>query len=130
MKAVQTITEHLSIDNLPDEIRNLSGEMQKQAMQAANSLLDLGYKIPVAATMAVERVKGLGDQSDESLPYHVIPHPDGWAVMNADAERAVVVTGTKEEAVERGREIARNQKAKLVIHKADGTIQTEHSYQA
>ncbi len=60
---------------------------------------------------------------------HVTPHPDGgWQVKGEGNEKATVVTTTKAEAVEKGREIAKNQGSELVIHGKDGKIQDKDSY--
>lgn len=128
MKSKQTFAEHLSLDNLPDELRDLSMDLRSKAIETANSLLDQGYKIPVAVSMAAERARHWGHLAGGTLAHHVVPHNDGWAVIKADAERASVVLPTKQEAVDSGREIARNQQGKLVIHGEDGIIQDEFSY--
>ena len=62
--------------------------------------------------------------------YHVTPRPDGgWNVKAAEASRASSTHGTKADALERAKELAKNQDlGQVVIHKKDGTIQTEHTY--
>ncbi len=62
--------------------------------------------------------------------YHVTPKKDGgWNVKGQGASRASSTHDTKAEAVNRGREVAKSQPlGQLVIHKQDGTIQTEHTY--
>ncbi len=60
--------------------------------------------------------------------HHVVPHPDGWAVTRPGAQRPSVVKDTKQEAVDKGREISKNQGTELVIHKKDGTIQNSDSH--
>jgi hypothetical protein len=51
------------------------------------------------------------------------PHPDGWQIKAADAERASTVTRTKAEAVDRAREILRNSGGgELTIQDRDGRI--------
>ena len=61
--------------------------------------------------------------------YHVTPRKDGnWQVKESGSERASSVHKKKSEAVDRGREIAKNQHGQIVIHKSDGRIETEHTY--
>lgn len=62
--------------------------------------------------------------------YHVVPNKQGgWNVKAENASRAASNHETKSEAVERGKELAKNQPlGQIVIHKGDGTIQTEHTY--
>ncbi|MFR9777919.1 DUF2188 domain-containing protein [Micromonospora sp. MS34] len=60
--------------------------------------------------------------------YHVVPNGDGWKVEHGG--RSVGTHDTKHAAVEAGRQVARdNQPSQLVVHTADGKIETEHTYQ-
>lgn len=59
---------------------------------------------------------------------HVVPHQDGWAVRGAGAQRATETFDRKSDAVDRGREIARNQGTELLIHGRDGQIQSKDSH--
>lgn len=62
--------------------------------------------------------------------YHVTPSPDGgWKVKRESAGRASSVHDTKAGAVERAKELAKEQElGQIVIHRQDGKIQTEHTY--
>ncbi len=40
---------------------------------------------------------------------HIVPHDEGWAVRGEGNSRATSVHDTQREAIEHGREIARNQ---------------------
>lgn len=129
MDTVEALKEHLSVDTLPEEMRTLTDDLRRQAVELANSFIDQGYKVPIATMMAVETVQSWSNLSGSTPPYHVVPHPDGWAVIKADADKAIVVVDTKKEAVDQGREIARNQMDSLVIHGQDGMVQDEHNYE-
>lgn len=60
---------------------------------------------------------------------HITPHKNGgWQVKGAGNTRATVRTGTQSEAIEIGREIARNQHSELVIHRPNGQIRDKDSY--
>lgn len=59
---------------------------------------------------------------------HVVPSGGDWAVKGAGSKRATEVLPTKREAVERGREISRNQGTELFIHGQDGKIQSRDSH--
>jgi hypothetical protein len=61
-------------------------------------------------------------------PHHVVPHENGWAVRREGGDRASAVTPTKEEAVDRGRELAQRENGSLVIHRENGTFQEERTY--
>ena len=59
---------------------------------------------------------------------HVVPHGDDWAVKGAGNSRATSIHSTQHEAINRGREIAQNQKAELLIHGENGRIREKNSY--
>lgn len=120
--------EKLSVDNIPTELLNLTSELRHKAIEIANNLIDEGFQIPVAINLAaanVSRWAGIGAPEESQ---HVVPHPDGWAVMRLDAAKPTVVTDVKDEAVTRAREIAKNQKTVLVIHGQDGAELSRHDY--
>ena len=61
--------------------------------------------------------------------FHVTPDQGDWKVKREGAERASKTFEKKEAAVNYGREKAKNQDlGQVIIHKKDGTIQTEHTY--
>ncbi len=59
---------------------------------------------------------------------HVVPHANGWAVRGENNERVTSVHDTQAQAIERAREIARNQESELLIHGRDGRIRDRDSY--
>ena len=61
--------------------------------------------------------------------HHVVPNPDGgWNVKKGGATKASVHCDTKKEAIDRGRDISRNQQSELVIHNRDGKIAESDSH--
>ena len=61
--------------------------------------------------------------------HHVVPnHEGGWDVKKAGSERASKHSGTKQEAVEKGRQISQNQGTELYIHGKNGKIQQKDSH--
>ena len=59
---------------------------------------------------------------------HIVPRDDGWAVRGAGSQRASSVHRTQREAIDAGREIARNQGTELFIHGKDGRIRERDSH--
>ena len=59
---------------------------------------------------------------------HVVPHGDDWAVKGAGNRKATSVHSTQQEAIDRGRSIAQNQKSELLIHGENGRIREKNSY--
>ena len=60
---------------------------------------------------------------------HVTPHKDGGGqVKGENNTRATIRTDTQVEAIQRAREIARNQESELFIHGRDGRIRERDSF--
>jgi len=59
---------------------------------------------------------------------HVVPHGKDWAVKGAGNEKATKVVPTQTKAIEVAREIAKNQKSEVVIHRPNGVIRDKDSY--
>ena len=60
---------------------------------------------------------------------HVTPHKErGWQVKGEHNTRAPVRTDTQAKAIQRAREIARNQESELFIHGKNGRIRERDSY--
>ena len=59
---------------------------------------------------------------------HVVPRGAGWIVRPAGGSRATSIHPTQADAIERGREIARNQHTELFIHRPNGQIRERDSY--
>ncbi|NWG23165.1 MAG: DUF2188 domain-containing protein [Pseudorhodoplanes sp.] len=62
--------------------------------------------------------------------YHVVPNKGrgGWDVKREGAERASSHHQRKSEALDRGRDLARERKTELVEHGRNGRIQDSDSY--
>ncbi|MBS1914077.1 MAG: DUF2188 domain-containing protein [Bacteroidetes bacterium] len=61
--------------------------------------------------------------------HHVVPNPNGgWDGKRNNAGRASVHGDTKQEVIDRTREISRNQGTELIIHNKDGRISGSDSH--
>jgi Uncharacterized protein conserved in bacteria (DUF2188) len=58
---------------------------------------------------------------------HVVPHDSGWAVRGEGNSRVTSTHDTQREAIDAGREIARNQGGELLIHGRNGQIRERDS---
>jgi hypothetical protein len=58
----------------------------------------------------------------------IVPYKGGWAVKREKAQRSIVVTPTKAEAEEKGRQVGKNNKVNVITQRKDGTIQSHDSY--
>lgn len=59
---------------------------------------------------------------------HVIPIGNGWGIKGEGNKKFTTFTDTKAKAVWIAREIAKNNKAELIIHGKDGKILTKDNY--
>ena len=59
---------------------------------------------------------------------HVVPAGDQWAVERGGGGGAIQTFSTQAEAIEFGRDQARNDEVELVIHGADGAIRAKDSH--
>lgn len=59
---------------------------------------------------------------------HVVPHNEKWGVRGAGNEKVTKVADTQKQAIEIAKEIAKNQKSEVVIHRTNGEIRDKNSY--
>lgn len=59
---------------------------------------------------------------------HVVPHDGYWQVKKENGFRATKNFDKQLDAIEYGREIAKNQKGELIIHNRKGQIRDKDSY--
>ena len=59
---------------------------------------------------------------------HIVLHPKGWAIKGEGNSKATRVAETQAEAIEIGKEIAKNQGSELLIHGRNGRIRERNSY--
>jgi uncharacterized protein YdaT len=121
----------LTVDNIPNQMSSLATDMRERALDLGNALLNDRYDTRTAIAIAVENAKSWAEKTPDAPPgQHVVPHPDGWAVIRTDGRKPTYVVQTKREAIEKARRIARHQESALIIHGQDGWIQEKHSYAA
>jgi len=60
---------------------------------------------------------------------HVVPNPQGgWDIKQSGGKRSSGHFDTKQDAVNRAREISKNQSSELVVHNRDGKIASKDSH--
>lgn len=59
---------------------------------------------------------------------HIVPHGNEWQVKRENSSRATKNFSRQSDAIDYGREIARNQHSELVIHNRNGQIRDKDSY--
>jgi len=59
---------------------------------------------------------------------HVVPHGKDWAVKGAGNGKVTKVVPTHARAIDVAREIAKNQRSEVIIHRPSGVIRDKDSY--
>jgi hypothetical protein len=73
--------------------------------------------------------KNLG-LTKQPVPYHLLPDGEGWTVRRELSDENLSRHDTKDAALNAARDIAHaHMPSRLVVHRADGTIQTSYTYE-
>ncbi|MGF7536035.1 DUF2188 domain-containing protein [Bacillus mexicanus] len=140
-----------SMKDYPASLKNLDKPVKKKAIEIANAMIDEGYEdsraIPIATSKAKEWAENAskkemddfikhddeterdedsnsgGDHELMDKAEHVIKHKNGWAVKAEGAKRVSDIKETKEDAIERAKEIAAHKGTEVIVHFADGSVQ-------
>jgi hypothetical protein len=100
----------------------------------ANSIIPGGIKCVnkkynIRTFLSIREISGEWRHTNMTNSHHVVPNPNGgWDVKKGGAEKASLHTDTKQDAIDRGREISKNQGTEFVIHGQNGVIQSKDSH--
>lgn len=90
----------------------------------------IGAAAGAAAAATAVGIAAATLKSRESKVFHVRAGDDAWVVSTDGASEPTARHDTKREAVKAARELAAGKApSRLVIHRRDGSVQKEHSYQ-
>ncbi|WP_165004742.1 MULTISPECIES: DUF2188 domain-containing protein [unclassified Enterococcus] len=145
-----------NMNDFPPAMKNLEELTRKKAIDIGNALLDEGYPdsraIPIAIDQAKEWFDGASESEKKDFAHEKNPskndkhetnpraaklldadvtvkfEEDRWVVRSKGAEKASNHFDTKDEAVEKGKEIARNKETSVVVYKKDGSKDREIHY--
>ncbi|MGX7205391.1 DUF2188 domain-containing protein [Enterococcus pingfangensis] len=145
-----------NMNDYPASMKNLDPLIQKKAIDIGNALLHDGYPderaIPIAISQAEKwfndaAAKEKKDFQKATAPQKDDPHTrnnnaeklltaivkvqykaPNWQVISEGASQASNLCTTKEEAVARAKEIAKNKAVSLKIYKQDGQLQETYDY--
>ncbi|MDH6597076.1 DUF2188 domain-containing protein [Bacillus aerius] len=138
-----------TMEDYPASFQSLDKVIRKKALEIANKMVQEGYEegraIPIAINQAKEWKKNATEKEMEDFhshgsvtpskksssarpelmdhAQHVVKHDEGWAVQTEKAKRASEVKETKQEVIDRAKEISSKKGTAVVIHRTDGTIQ-------
>lgn len=95
-------------------------EFEQRAMKTARS----------EAAEAAGKVRKAVGWDTEPVAYHLVPRGDGWTVRLEGSDDNLSLHTTKNAALEAARNLAHaHLPSRLVVHRADGTIQTSYTYE-
>jgi len=83
---------------------------------------------PQTPTKSKRNGKYSGENFMSGKNQHVVPRGKEWAVPGEGNNRVTSTHLTQKEAIDRAREIARNQQSELVIHSRDGRFRARDSH--
>lgn len=109
----------------------LKPEVQKKAFEIADCLLAAGIKETVVETIAISNAKLwmiTSTNSKKNTHIHIVPHSEGWALISEDASHVHFVCSSKQDALNKARSYAKNEKLKLYIHSSIGNIHDTESF--
>jgi len=59
---------------------------------------------------------------------HIVPHEQGWAIKREGQDKVQSTFATQKEAIDAGRDMARDDEVDLVVHRQDGTFRNVLTY--
>ncbi|MBM7712309.1 DUF2188 domain-containing protein [Enterococcus xiangfangensis] len=145
-----------NMNDYPASMKNLDPLIRKKAIYIGNALLHDGYPderaIPIAISQAEKWFNEASAEEKKDFRKAAAPQKDdlhtqnknaekllaatvkvqyeepNWQVISEGASQASDLCATKEEAVARAKEIAKNKAVSLKIYKQDGHLQETHDY--
>lgn len=107
---------------------NMDTPVRDKAFDIFNALLDEGYEDDQATPIAIAQAKKWAQgnrhrQEAGSCCVHVVPHPDGWAVRRADAQKSSFVFKRMGDAKTKALEISKREQVGIVLHDEYGEVQ-------
>lgn len=112
-------------NDYPDSWKNFDEKVRNKAIEIANSMLEDDYEEDRAIPIATKKAKEWADEEGESggeVKHLVEPHENGWSIRKKGGDKPSYVYDTKDEAMEKAREISKNQESEIAIYKKDGSL--------
>lgn len=117
----------LSQTYYPASMQYMDTAVRDKAFDIFNALLDEGYEdgqaLPIAIAQAKKWATGHRHGQDAGGQcVHVVPHPDGWAVRRADAQRSNFIFKRMGDAKTKALEIGKREQVGIVLHDEYGEV--------
>ncbi|HXA01660.1 MAG TPA: DUF2188 domain-containing protein [Cytophagaceae bacterium] len=122
-------------NKFPASFIHLRLEERNKAIVIANTLIEEGYPDQMALSIAISNAKqwayyyfneGLGGK--QNINVHLVPNPQGWALISEDVNTIIFICHAKTEALLKARSYAKTEKLKLFIHSEEGKIHDIESF--
>ncbi len=111
-------------ETLVDE--RLTDVVKRLGLPKRNEIQTLSKRVEELSTMVMNLT---GTKILDRKVYQVTPQDDAWMVTLDGKKKPLAQYETKSAALEAARELAKaNEPSQLIIHRADGTVQTSHTY--
>ncbi|MBA3868461.1 MAG: DUF2188 domain-containing protein [Anaerolineae bacterium] len=111
----------------PPTMQYMDTQVRDKAFDIFNALLDEGYDdaqaIPIAIAQAKKWAQGHRHGQDSQQCVHVVPHPDGWAVRRANAQKSNFIFKRMSDAKTKALEIGKREQVGIVLHDEYGEVQ-------
>lgn len=114
-----------------DDVNKLAAQVESLTQQVAHLSREKAKAKSAAAPKQAAKKKAAPAKAktDTDVVYHLVPRDEDWAITLEGADKDLSVHGTKKEALDAARKVAQSHEpSRLVVHKADGTIQTSYAY--
>ena len=113
--------------NLMKKGSELFGRLVAEGEKFEKRTLESAREETAQASRRVRKVLGIARQP---IAFHLLPEGEGWTVRREGSDENLSRHDTKNAALEAGRGLAHaTLPSRLVVHRADGTIQTSYSYE-
>lgn len=115
-------------------MKNLEPRVRNKAIEIANALLDDHYEEGRAISISISQAKKWNEEhplhngGSDSSNLHVVPDGDYWIVKQEGRKQPEAKTETKQEAVDKAKELASSRNVTAIIHRQDGTVEDSHNY--
>lgn len=117
-------------DKLVTEGEKFEKRALKMAKSEANEAADEISRVTEEARKRAKTATRAFRKPAEPVAYHLVPKGDGWTIHIEGSQTDIRRFDTKNSALDAARDLANaHMPSRLVVHRADGTIQTSHSYE-
>lgn len=112
----------------PVSMKNLKPTVRNKAIEVANALIAEDYDEQHAVPIAITTAKKWAESDDydgfsATHQLHVIPHPNGWAIRRANADKVSFVFEDRDLAQNKALQMAEAEHGSVIVYNEDGEVQ-------